>query len=478
MCRKTIKKRNSTGQQTVVASTRAGYRLLHEGTDALADVECNGIRIDVDYCEDKLMEVKEARQQLRDELLNCELGQAWKRQYSTPNLESNAQLGQVLYNGLGLTPKKQTKGGEKGSTDYEALLALVDDVPDLNRVLRWRKLKKGIDFLEQFLKEQVGGFLYPFYNLHNVASYRGSCNSINFQQLPSRDEELMKMIRTAIIPVTGMFLAEFDYKSLEVNVGCPYHRDENMIAYVSGAGDMHQDKTMELLTIPQQLSTSSLRKNIGKNGFVFPEFYGSRWFKTAPTIWERTENEKLADGTPVRTYLRRQGIKELGTARRTKFGWQCSPGSFYEHVRQIEDVLWNETFPGYRDWRENIWREYQSCGSFDLLSGFRCQGLFDRNQVINYPIQGTAFHILLKSLILLNDKLKREGWNSYIIGQIHDSIVMYVDPVEWQALCAMVLDIISNQIPAHWPWINVPLTVEVERAGVNKEWSKMREVQI
>lgn len=467
------------GDIVIEPQTKVGYWLLHEGTNALADVEENGMRVDTAYCERELERLEKERAELREEIQQSPLGVRWRNRARTRklNLDNNTQLAGVLYDDMGLEPTKWTESGENGATDEEALQGMVEAVPELSKVLRCRKLKKAQDFLQQTYTETVGGFVHPNFNLHTVTSYRSSCNGPNDQQQPNRLAEQKRIVRRSRIPRKGQFLAEFDYKSLEVNMGCPYHKDKNMIKYVSGAGDMHRDMACEILILPGDNLPKDGRKLIGKGGFVFPEFYGRRWFNTAPAMWDVLTNMSCADGTPVVKHLKTKGIGELGKCRKMKGGrWWCSPNSFYEHVREIERHMWDDVFPDYRDWRENIWQEYQKTGYFDLLTGFRCRGVMDRNQVINFPIQGAAFHVLLYSLIKLNTRLREEGWRTKIIGQIHDSILFDVYPPEWEPLKALAKKIVTEEIPNSWTWINVPLTLEAERTAVNGSWDRMREV--
>ncbi len=460
---------------------KRGYWLLHEGSLALSETEETGMCVDVTYCEKKLPELKNKLSELRKEIRNSNLGSHWVRRSGGGelNLDNNTQLANVLYKDMGFEPPHLTESGKTGAADEKALLNLEEQIPEISSLRKWRKLKKARDSLNLLYVESVNGIVHPFFNLHSVVSYRSSSDSPNFQNQPSRDEEQMWIVRRAGKPREGNFLAEFDFKSLEVNIGCPYHEDPNMISYVNGHGDMHQDMAEELLICDSNNLPREGRKLVGKSDFVFPEFYGRRWMNVAPVIWEHIQNMQMADGTHVLDHLNAKGIEELGEIRKLKKGgWWCSSNSFYSHIKEIERRMWNDVFPGYRDWRESFWNSYQRKGYFDLLTGFRCKGIMERNQVINYPIQGTAFHVLLFTLIKMNNRMKTENWKSKIIGQIHDSIVLDVYPEEWKALKQMAVDIVCEEIPSVWKWINVPLTLEAKRSAVNGHWAKMREVEM
>src|SRR4029077_4537362 len=102
------------------------------------------------------------------------------------------------------------------------------------------------------------------------------------------------------------------------------------------------------------------------------------------------------------------------------------PGTFEEHVKKIERNFWDVRFRGYLDWKRDFYAEYLKRGRFDMLTGFRCEGVFEKNQVVNFPIQGSAFHCLLWALVDLQRWIIKNKMGSLIVGQIHDSMLLDV----------------------------------------------------
>ncbi len=103
---------------------------------------------------------------------------------------------------------------------------------------------------------------------------------------------------------------------------------------------------------------------------------------------------------------------------------------FTEHIKKIEDDFWNRRFKVYSRWKDKWWGSYQKNGYVSMYTGFRCSGIMRKNECINIPIQGSAFHCLLWSFIQV-DKISREqNWKSRLIGQIHDAMVLDVHPDE------------------------------------------------
>jgi DNA polymerase I-like protein with 3'-5' exonuclease and polymerase domains len=106
-----------------------------------------------------------------------------------------------------------------------------------------------------------------------------------------------------------------------------------------------------------------------------------------------------------------------------------------------------------------------------LLTGFRCSGVMSRNDAINYPVQGAAFHCLLWSFIQIDRRMLHQNWDTKIIGQIHDAIVLDVHPDELEMVIEVVEQITCRDLPEAWKWINVPLEVDVDIYPVDKSWA-------
>ena len=115
---------------------------------------------------------------------------------------------------------------------------------------------------------------------------------------------------------------------------------------------------------------------------------------------------------------------------------------------------------------------------FDTLTGFRIEGLYKRNEVINYPVQGSAFHWLLWSLIRIQKLLKKYKMKSLLVGQIHDSIVGDVHKKELRDYLDIVKQVMTIDVRKHWEWIIVPLRIEAEVAPVGGSWFDKKEVKI
>ena len=101
------------------------------------------------------------------------------------------------------------------------------------------------------------------------------------------------------------------------------------------------------------------------------------------------------------------------------------------------------------------------------MTGFVCQGVMSRNDTYNWPIQGPAFHLLLWSLIRMVKWTVKQKMRSLVVGTIHDSIEADVHKGELDEFVAKIVKVMTVDVRRHWPWVVVPLGVEVEVSETN-----------
>ena len=112
-----------------------------------------------------------------------------------------------------------------------------------------------------------------------------------------------------------------------------------------------------------------------------------------------------------------------------------------------------------------------------MLTGFTCVGEMGKNNAINYPVQGAAFHCLLWSLITLDKFIIDNELRTRIIGQIHDSIVLDIYPPERQIIIDAITDITTRQLLNEFKWIIVPLKIDFEIGEIDGSWADMKEIE-
>jgi uracil-DNA glycosylase family 4 len=437
------------------------YQLLHDGAIELSRIEYNGISADMKYYETEFSHLGRRMKKIHDKIMDSKEVQIWKTKAPGKfakekfNFNSATQLRILLFDLLNYPVGKMTKS-ENPSADQEVLEGI--DKPFVKNILAHRKLKKIKDtYLQGFMREQSGGIIHPSFNLNIVRTYRSSSNNPNFQNIPKHDEQAQRIVRGGLVPRKGRQLVEVDYSGMEVRISACYHKDPEMIKYIKNPEtDMHRDQAAEIF-LKAGLDITKRERFLAKNNFVFAEFYGDYYVHCAENIWKDAEPEILSG-------LNDRGIKTYS--------------AFEKHMKKVEDKFWNKKFKVYRDWKESTWKEFQRKGYYNYYTGFTSQGHMYKNDCLNYPIQGSAFHCLLWSLIQVNKFLVKNKFQTELIGQIHDSLVFDRVPEEKDELMPAIKKIMVQDLRKAYPWIIVPLDIEVEASEINGSWANLQKEEI
>ena len=443
-----------------------GYNFLMESAVNLCKAQENGIRVDTDG-------VTNSKERLTTELVLLEsniqkmaIKSGWpKGEQFRPSAPDD--ISRLLFDTLGYNSIKNTPAG-KPSVDKEVLDKI--NAPIIVPILEWKKLQKLRDtYLNGIIVEVVNGLMRPFFNLYTVVTYRSSSNNFNFQNLPKRDKYSNRIVRELLYPHPGQKLNEYDYKGIEVAVAACYCKDSNLIKYVSDpTTDMHRDTGIELFMYednPEDFQKDD--RQIAKNKFVFPQFYGSYFELDAPPLWEKCTPE-------AKENLRKHGIKKLGKINpRTK---RPESGTFLEHVMLIEKSFWNDRFSEYAQWKKDTYKFYLKHGYLDSFTGFRYYGPMRKNEALNICIQGSAHHVLLRTFNKLSKVIEEKKLKSKLIGQIHDSMIPSVEPDEESYIDKMIWYYGTQEIYDEFKWLIVPIQIEKSGAPVDRPWSEMQEM--
>lgn len=442
------------------------FRFFMAGMDTLAKVQSEGLPIDVSKIGD-LQDMLKAKY-AEAERFACESEEAalWRQKHPGEvfNPSSNKQLVEILFRICRLKPPS-AKEDATGDT-LEKL-----GTPFCNAIRGMRRWSKIQDFLKGYECEAVWDeekrchLIRPFFNLSTGAggdgdagprTYRSSADSPNFQNIPKRDKEMKKMLRSLFIAPPGYRYMEMDYKSLEVMVSASYHHDPQMIHYLQNPdSDMHRDTACDMYIRSHEELSKEERSSI-KSGYVFSSFYGASYKSCALNMWNnmpKTTKEHLIKDCGIRTYPQ----------------WE-------EHVKKCDDIFWNQRFKVYNAWRRTEWDRYQTFGYVQSYTGFRCWGPMGYTEATNRCIQGSAFHILLKALTYDLQDIRAEGLQSVIIGQIHDAIIALVKEGEEDRIASIVYRNGVERVSREFPWICVPLVIEADASEVGGSWAKMTEV--
>lgn len=450
-----------------------GYKLLHEGAVALAEVEANGMRIDTDYLDQAISDTNNRIRNLEERLRGCEEYRLQRKRYGTnANLTSRDQLASVLFGDMEHEPYAVTATG-KPQLDETALERI--GTKYARKFLLLEKLNKLSGTYLKGVRREVAddGFLRSFFGLHLVRSYRGQSDSPNLQNVPIRDDVQGPIIRRAFVPRPGHAIVEIDYSGIEVRIACCRSKDPKL-TYDTTEGDMHRDMAAECYMLGKDDVTKAVRQN-AKGGFVFAEFYGDWYKQVTKNLWDGVERYGLthADGSSLYDHLAAKGVTVRG---------ECDPrkdprkGTFEHHIKQVEDRFWNDRFKVYHKCRKRWVAEYKRQGHIDIVTGFRCRGPMSKNQVMNYHIQGPAFHCLLWTLIQIVREVRKRKMGVKVMSQIHDSIIADVPLPVLDDYLALAADIATRRLREHYTWITLPMEVEAEVAETN--WFEKKEVEL
>lgn len=460
----------------IIAHRQEGYQLLQDGLVELSRVEANGIRIDTTRLQHTKEDLKKKIRVLQDEMGEDGVWKRWQRRYgSNANLTSMDQFATIIHDELGFEVTMRTEGG-RPKMDEEALQKI--DHPFVRKITRFQKYKKALGTFLKGIEEEIApdGRLHPDFNLHTARTYRSSSANPNFQNFPVRDKEIAEIIRSIFIASERSVIVENDFKGAEVVVSGAYNKDPNFISYITDpTKDMHRDMAAQIYKLdPKQVDKDT--RYGAKNKFVFPQFYGDFYVACAKNLWEWITLGKLKgpDGESLFKHLKANGIKRLGECDPDQ---DPRPGTFEKHLQEVEDDFWNNRFMEYGRWRKRWYGEYLEKGYFDLLTGFRIYGSFKRNAVVNYPVQGSAFHCLLWTLIQVNRQLRKYKMKSMVVGQIHDSLIGDVRVKELRDYLSIVEEIVTVKLRKHYTWLIVPLEVEYEIVPYGGNWFQKREVK-
>jgi DNA polymerase I-like protein with 3'-5' exonuclease and polymerase domains len=430
------------------------YALMHEGSLALSRMESVGMPVHGDRLDTAIADISNRIKDMESELRGMAEYQEQRKRYGAKTkLGSREQLADILYNVMGHQGGQVNPETGKLSLDDEALKEI--NTPYTKLYQRTQKLYKlRGTYLEPFKRELCNGRVHAFFNLHTVTTYRSSSDSPNLQNLPIRDPDTGPVIRGVIKPHDpNNVIVEIDYAQLEVYVAACYHRDPTMLDILKTGTDLHKDSTLNCFKL--DAVEKPIRQAI-KGLWTFAAFYGDAPASIAKNLWHFAQDHKMESGRPLLEHLSERGIKNLG------FEKAMTSDSFMQHIHTMFSDFWNKRFPVYKQWRNDWFQEYLRNGHFHTLTGFRVWGIFKRNEIINSPVQGAAFHCLLKSIIELTKRISHRKMRSRLFCQIHDSLIAEVPREELDDYIEMANEVMTKWIRTQWPWIIVDLKTEVE----------------
>jgi DNA polymerase-1 len=269
------------------------------------------------------------------------------------------------------------------------------------------------------------GKIHPTFGLNTADTFRASAAGPNVNNMYKHDEELLRF-RKCITAEPGQILLEVDYKAHEARVIGMASGDVELIRQTVEKIDIHKKWGGKIVgkTIDQ---VTAAEKYAGKNQFVFPSIY-------------------LAKPYAIAGYF--NNVYPV------------------EHFETLQAEFWKE-FPGIRQWQKNTLKFYNENGYIEGLSGYRVRGPLTIYQIANFPIQGTAFHLLLDALNRIDQYLIDHHFKTTIINEIHDSILFSAEPSEIEDVIDITTRVMTSK---RFDWQTVELDVDWE---IGENWLEM-----
>ncbi len=392
-------------------------------TRILGEMEFAGTEIDLDV----LKEMDTAFDETIEKLAN----DIYRISGTTFNISSPKQLGQVLFEDLGLKGGKKTKTGY--STSQDVLEKIIDAHPVVPLVLEYRMLTKLSSTYLKGLQEQV----FPDNKIHTIykqtLTHTGRLSSVdpNLQNIPVRSEE-GKLIRKAFVSHNG-YLVSFDYSQIELRILAHMAHVTNLIDAFNQGKDIHRHTAALVFGVKDEEVTPQMRSQAKAVNFGI--IYGMSEFRLS---------------------------KDIGMS-----------------ISEARDFInkYFETYPEVKTYMDEVVETCKKQGYVSTLLNRKryIPTINDKNFMVrqqaqryamNTPIQGTGADVLKLAMIEVDKALKEKNLKSQMILQVHDELIFDVFEDELEEVMSLVKEKMENCIK-----MDVPLIVEGNYA---KNWCELK----
>ncbi len=345
------------------------------------------------------------------------------------NLNSPAQLGDVLYNKLGLTAVKKKTG--KYSTSADVLEKLKGDNPVIDDILKYRMYQKlRSTYLEGYrpLIDKDNPIVHTTYNQTITSTGRLSSTNPNLQNIPIRENE-GRELRKLFVPREGNVFVDADYSQIELRLLAHFSGCKELIKAYNDGVDIHSVTASQVFGVKLEEVTPKMRREAKAVNFGI--IYGISDFGLSKNLDIPLQTARGYIEKYFETY---SAVKEYMNS----------------NVEFAKKHGYVSTLTG----RKRIIPEINS-PNFNLR-------LFGERAAMNMPLQGSSADIIKIAMLNVSKALKKAGLNAKLILQVHDELVIDA-PEEEKEIAAEILKCeMENAVK-----LNVPLTVEVH---TGKNW--------
>ncbi len=397
------------------------YNIEMKTLKVLAQMEMDGIHLD-------LHKLREIQVDFEDELAKLE-NEIHKEVGLSFNISSPSQVGEVLFEKLGLPVIKKTKTGY--STDEYVLERLKDHSVVASNILKYRKYNKLLTtYINGLPKHLINGKIHTTFNQYGAATGRLSSTSPNLQNIPIR-EELGRLIRTCFIPSPGCVLVSADYSQIELRLMAHFSQDENLMKAFQNDMDVHKFTASLIFGLAED-QIHDFHRGVAKT-INFGIIYGMGPFKLS---------------------------RELGI-------------SHYDAKEFISKYF--NIFSGVKHFIENTHQKAAQeelvttlLGRKRLLKNINSKNknlkAADERVAVNTIFQGTNADIMKKLMIKVAPQL--EQYKTKMLLQIHDELIFEVSENKVDLFINYIKNEMENIIS-----LNIPLKVSINSG---KNWGILK----
>ena len=344
------------------------------------------------------------------------------------NINSTKQLGELLFDKLGLPPVKKTKTGY--STNAEVLEKLRSKHPIIPAIMDYRMLTKLKSTYADGLMKQIGadGRIHTTFQNLVTATGRLSSTEPNLQNIPVRTD-LGAEIRKMFVPKEGHVLVDADYSQIELRVLAHIADDKAMQAAFCGGVDIHTATAAQVFAVPVENVTSLQRRHAKAVNFGI--VYGISEFSLA---------------------------EDIGVSRYEARDYIDNYLANYSGVRKyMKDVVDNARACGYTQtmFGRKRYIPELTASNFSIRSG-------GERMALNTPIQGTAADLIKLAMLRVEKALNDNFPEAKLLLQVHDELIVECP----EKMAPQVAQLISREMEGIVA-LSVPLTAE---AKYGKSW--------
>nr|WP_281885809.1 DNA polymerase I [Paenibacillus sp. YYML68] len=397
------------------------YELEHPLALVLASMERKGIKVDTG-------ELEAYGKDLAGQLEGI-MKSIYESVGTEFNINSPKQLGEILFEKLGLPVVKKTKTGY--STDAEVLEKLEPHHPVIGHILHYRTLSKlQSTYVEGLLKEvrPSTGKVHTYYKQTIAATGRLSSQYPNLQNIPIRLEEGRKIRKVFVPSEPGWRIVTADYSQIELRVLAHISQDEKLIEAFRNNMDIHTKTAMDVFGVSEEQVDSNMRRQAKAVNFGIV-----------------------------------YGISDYGLSQNLNIT-RKDAAKFIEQYFAV--------FQGVRTYMDTIVQTARDNGYVSTLlnrrrylpeikaSNFNTRSFAERT-AMNSPIQGTAADIIKLAMVQLDERMRQEQVKSRMLLQVHDELVFEVPEEELDQMKAMIIEVMESALA-----LDVPLKVDAD-SGAN-----------